>query len=72
MPHIVVNEEQARIISETPECVEIRDQNGRHLGYVTPGFSEEDIAIAKQRQASNQPRRTTQEVLEHLQSLEQQ
>ena len=66
MPHIVVNQEQAKMISESPECIEIRDQSGKHLGYVTPGFSEEDIAIAKQRMVSDQPRYTTQDVLGHL------
>jgi len=33
-------------------------------------FTDEDIAIAKDRLASDGPRYTTQEVLEHLQSLE--
>jgi hypothetical protein len=72
MLHIVVDEEQAKIISESSERIEIRDRNGRHLGYVTQGVSEEDIAIAKERMASDEPRYTTAEVLDHLRSLEQQ
>ncbi len=71
MPHIVVNDEQARIISESAESIEIRDLSGKHLGYVAHGFTDEDIAIAKQRLASDEPRYTTQEVLDHIQSLEQ-
>ncbi len=71
MQHIVVNDEQAKIISESPESIEIRDRSGKHLGYVAHGFSDEDIAIAKQRLASDEPRYTTQEVLDHIQSLEQ-
>jgi hypothetical protein len=67
----VVDDEQARIISESPERIEIRDRTGRHLGYVSGGFTEEDIAIARQRMASDEPRFTTKQVLEHLQSLEQ-
>ena len=70
MPHIIVDDEQARIISETGDAVEIRDQSGRHLGYVAHGFTDEDIAIAKQRMESDEPRYSTQQVLDHIQSLE--
>ena len=55
MQHIVVNDEQAKIISESPESIEIRDRSGKHLGYVAHGFTDEDIAIAKQRLASDHP-----------------
>ena len=71
MPHLIVDDEQARIISEAPENIVIRDRNGRYLGYVTHDFTEEEIAIAKQRLASDEPRYTTEQVLEHLRSLEQ-
>ena len=71
MQHLVVNDEQARIISQSSEGIEIRDRNGKHLGYVAHGFSDEDIAIAKERMASDEPRHTTREVQEHLRSLEQ-
>ena len=70
MPHIVVDEQQAKVISEATENVEIRDPRGTHLGYVAHGFTDEDIAIARQRIASAEPRYTTQEVLDHLRSLE--
>jgi len=70
MQHIIVDDQQARIISEATEDVEIRDPRRRHLGYVAHGFTDEDIAIAKQRLASDGPRYTTQEVLDHLRSLE--
>jgi hypothetical protein len=69
MPHIIVDDEQARIISESSDRVEIRDRNGKHLGYVFSGFSEVDIALAKQRRDSDEPRYSTQDVLKHLQSL---
>ncbi len=69
MHHIVVDDQQAKLISEATESVEIRDPRGRHLGYVAHGFSDEDLAIAKDRLASDEPRYTTQEVLDHLQSL---
>lgn len=71
MSHIIVDDEQAKLIREAAENVEIRDRNGKHLGYVTNGWTEEDIAIAKERLASDEPRYTTREVLDHLESLEQ-
>jgi hypothetical protein len=47
MQHIIVDDQQAKIISEATELVEIRDPRGRHLGYVAHGFTDEDLAIAK-------------------------
>ena len=70
MPHIIVDDEQAKIISESAENIELRDQSGKHLGYVAHGFTDEDIAIANERMVSDEPRYTTQEVLDHIQSLE--
>mgnify|MGYP003396285358 CR=1 FL=1 len=70
MTYIVLDDEQARLVAETPDSIELRDRTGQHLGYVAHGFTPEDIAIAKQRQASGEPCWTTQEVLEHLHSLE--
>jgi hypothetical protein len=70
MHQIVVDDQQAKLISEPTESVETRDPRGRHLGYVAHGFTDEDVAIALDRLASNEPRHTTQEVLDHLRSLE--
>lgn len=70
MPHIIVDDEQAKIICQSAESIEIRDATGKHLGYLARGFTHEDIAIARERMASDEPRYTTQEVLDHLQSLE--
>ncbi len=71
MPYIVVDDQQARIILEAEQGIEIRDRMGRHLGYIAHGFNEEDIAIAKQRMASDEPRYTTGQVLDHIHSLQQ-
>ena len=71
MQHLVVSDEQARIISQTSEGIEIRDRNGKHLECVAHGFSEEDIAIAKERMTLDEPRHTTHEVLDLLRSREQ-
>ena len=70
MPHITVDDTQARLIMEAERTIEIRDRHGNHLGYVAHGFSAEDIAVARQRFASDEPRYSTREVLEHLRSLE--
>ena len=70
MHHIIVNDQQAKLISEATESVEIRDARGAHLGYVAHGFTDEDIAIAKQRMASSEPRYTTRQVFEHLRALD--
>ena len=56
MKHIVVDDQQAKLITETKETLEIRDVQGRHLGYVAHAFTDEDIAIARQRLASGEPR----------------
>lgn len=72
MTHIVVDDDQAKLIMGCAESIEIRDRNGKHLGYVAHGFSDEDIAIAKNRAASDEPRYTTRQVIDHLQSLGQQ
>jgi hypothetical protein len=68
MPHIVVDE-QAKIIRESDDRIEVRDQSGNRLGYLDRGFSDEDIATAKRRMESDETRFTTQQVLDHIQSL---
>ena len=70
MQPIVVDDQQAKLITETKETLEIRDPQGRHIGYLAHLYTDEDIAIARQRLASGEPRYTTQEVLDHLRSLE--
>ena len=70
MTQLILDDEQARILEESVDSVELRDQRGRCLGYVSLGFTLQDVAIARRRLASNEPRYTTREVLEHLHSLE--
>jgi hypothetical protein len=69
MEHIVVNDQQAKLISEATDHIEIRDARGEHLGYVAHRFTDQDNAIANERLTSNEPRYTTQEVVEHLLEL---
>jgi hypothetical protein len=70
MQHIVVDDEQAKLIAEATGTVEIRDRQGKHLGYVGRGPSPEEIAVYRQRIESDAPRYTTAEVLERLRSVE--
>lgn len=70
MPHIILDDEQAKIIAQAKGSVEIRDRSGRCLGYLSHGFTAEEIAEAERRAASDGPWYTTQQVLEHLRSLE--
>jgi hypothetical protein len=73
MRHIVVDDGLARLISQAADRIEIRDLQGRLLGYVAQvvhGFTGEDVAIGRERLASNEPRYTTREVLDYLQSLQ--
>ena len=70
MPQIVVDDHRTKGISEATGSVEILDQHDKHLGYVAHGFTDEDIAIAKQRLAWSEPRYTTAAVPGYLRSLE--
>lgn len=70
MRAIVVDDQQAAVIRNAGDTVEILDKQGRRLGYVAADFTDEDIAAARRRVASDEPRYTTAEVLEHLASLE--
>lgn len=70
MPFITIDEQQAKVILESAGEVEVRDRDGNRLGYVARGFSAEEIAEAQRHFASNGPWYTTQQVLDHLRSLE--
>ncbi len=70
MTHITLDDDQAKLIAAERGMVELRDRRGRLLGYVTHGFTEEDIAVARQRLASAEPRITTAELLRRLEALE--
>jgi hypothetical protein len=48
----------------------VRDQQGNILGTIEPAWTEEDIAEAKPVLATNTTWYTTEQVLDHLRSLE--
>jgi len=72
MREIVLTQEQTEVVAQAQDAVQVRDPKGNVLGYIEPSdFTPEEIAEAKRALASNQPRYTTAQVLEHLRSLEQ-
>jgi hypothetical protein len=66
MPQVILDDEQAKLLASALKPVEVRDRQGNLLGVIPPVWTEEDIADAKRRLASDEPRYTTAEVLEHL------
>jgi hypothetical protein len=63
--------EQAQVVAQAQQSVQVCDSNGNVLGHIEPiGFTQEEIAEAKRRLASDQPRYTSQQVLAHLRALE--
>lgn len=78
MPQVIVlDDEQADVLSKARETVELRDRRGNALGTVRPqervaddGFTEEEIAETLRRLNSDEPRVTTRQVLDRLAALE--
>ena len=70
MIQIVVTAEQAKQLGESPEPIEIVDQNGNRIGYYTQPFTNAEIAEAKRRSESETGGRTTQEVLDRISNME--
>ena len=71
MADIILNDDQAEALTQAGGYAQVRDQCGRCLGYVAPPpvVSAEEIKEFKRRAASDEPRFTTVQVLEHLRSL---
>ncbi|HEX7449485.1 MAG TPA: hypothetical protein VF306_18150 [Pirellulales bacterium] len=70
MSHIILNQEQAELLSRSRKKLQVRDSAGRIIGFIEPAPSEEEIARAKARMHLDEPEYTTDEVREHLRSLE--
>ena len=72
MPHIVVDRDEAEMIAKAGRTVQVRDPNGRLVGFITPAPPAEELAAARARLAEGPqgPTYTTDEVLAHLRSLE--
>ncbi|HTU17228.1 MAG TPA: hypothetical protein VMG10_04140 [Gemmataceae bacterium] len=71
MQQIILTDEQMKVLAEAQRQVEVRDSDGRLVGYLQfVGFTQAEIEEAKRRLASDEPRYTTAQVLAHLRSLE--
>ena len=66
MSQIILNGDQVRTLEAATNTVEIRDIDGRLLGYVSPVPTAAVIAEAKRRAASSGPWRTSEEVMARL------
>ena len=68
MVQIVLTDEQAQVVASALEPVQVCDSRGNVLGRIDPVWTEDDIADARRRLASDEPRYTTAQVLEYLRS----
>lgn len=69
MVELVVTAEQAKLLADAKDSVEIVDSQGNRLGFFARRFSDRDVATAIQRASEAQAGRSTAEVLERLKSL---
>lgn len=70
MLQLILTDEQAQQLTKVLKPIAVCDSHGNILGTFTPFWTEADIAEAKRRLASDEPRLTTEQVLRHLESLE--
>jgi len=70
MVELVVNAEQAKLLAEARESVEIVDAKGNRLGFFARRFSESEIQTALARAKTGGSSRSTAEVLDRINSLE--
>jgi hypothetical protein len=69
MVKLVVNAEQAKVLADARESVEILDPAGKRLGFFARPFSDHEIELARGRAAAGQSGRSTADVLERLAAL---
>jgi hypothetical protein len=70
MTSITLNSDQLRQWQTAHDGVELVDQSGNVLGYVAKSVSADALAAAVERSKSEGPWHTTEEVLNHLNSLD--
>jgi hypothetical protein len=70
MPDLILNEEQAKIVTQTFGPILVRDATGKVLGHVEPKPTPEQIAELKRRAASPGPWYTGEQVQARLQALQ--
>lgn len=70
MIRIILDDNQAKSLQSGRETIELCDRSGKLLGYAARTPAAEDIEEANRRLASDGPWYSTQQVLDHLNSLE--
>jgi hypothetical protein len=72
MSQIFLSPQQTEMLANSSDPVILCDPSGNVVGYVNRevGFTEEDINEARRRITSNEPGRTSEQVMERLRSLE--
>jgi len=70
MIRIVLDDQQAQSFRSGDDSAEVCDRAGNLLGYVARSPCDEDIKEAQRRLESDGPWYSTQQVLDHLQTLE--
>jgi hypothetical protein len=70
MTEVVIDDTLAQTIAQAAGPIQLRDRLGRYVGrLIRDEITPADIAAAKRRLASDQPRYSTAEVLAHLDAL---
>lgn len=71
MPHIVLTEEQVRVLQSAEQSLEVRDPRGNTLGFVSkyPDLTPAEIAELK-RIAATEPRSSSSQVFVRLRALQ--
>ena len=72
MTQLMLNAEQTKIIAKSLEPIQVCSPTGEVLGVIQPEISREEIARLKQVAKSDGPWYTTEQVLQHLGTLESQ
>ena len=70
MTQVVLNAEQAQVVAKSLDPIQVCSPQGEVLGVLHLGISREEILRLKQIAKSDGPWYTTDQVLEHLRSLE--
>ena len=71
MTEIILSADQIQAVVGATDAVELRDDQGILLGYVARPPSDKEISEARRRLETDGPWHTTEQVLKHLDSLEQ-
>ena len=72
MSQIVVDAEEAALIKTAAKTVQVVDQEGKLVGFVTPAPTDEELEKWRRRLTVDEPTYSTEEVRNHLRSLESQ